>query len=132
MAVKTVSDTYPIEYNQNDSLTRMYNVVSGLDQNYSYDVKDQLLGMTSYQGSNTTSYSYGYDSFGNMTEKSNVGSMAYDAGNRLTSLTRNNGTTVNYRYDANGNQISGTGRMIKSEGSGFHNLIFIWFSNFIC
>ena len=100
------------EYNRNNSVIRQYDSVTGLDQSYHYDVKDQLTGMVQTQGDTTQSYSYGYDNFGNITDKSNVGTMAYDTGNRLVSLTRHDGTVVNYQYDANGNQLSGNGRDI--------------------
>ncbi len=54
--------------------------------------------------------SYSYDSRGNITHKSDAGSMSYAANNRLQSRVDPTGANHTYLYDANGNMQSGDGR----------------------
>lgn len=101
------------EYDGNNSVTRIEDKSRNLVQTYQYDEKDQLTDMSqTLNGANTNSH-YDYDGFGNMTEKSGTGSMAYNGKNQLTSLTRENGQTVSYTYDANGNQVTGGRRTVQ-------------------
>ncbi len=79
---------------------RTVKVEGATTTSYTYDRTDQLLGQS------TGSLSFVYDAFGNMTSKAEtlltVTSFAYDAANRLTTITpaAGAGTTATFTFDA--------------------------------
>jgi len=86
---------YPAGTNSG-KISQMKNAVSGEQVTYLYDSLNRLASAAA-AGLSTT---YGYDGFGNLTDKNNGGNapslhVTLDANNRLSGL--------NYRYDANGN-----------------------------
>ncbi len=82
-----------------------------ISESFSYDSLNRLIGADlSGVGVNT----YQYDSIGNITYKSDVGSYLY--GNGVAgphAVTSTSGPkAASYTYDANGNQLSGNGRTL--------------------
>ena len=134
----------------NSSGTGSLGTVSSPNQatSYSYDVLDDLTGVT--QGSQTRTFaydslkrltsatnpengtvSYGYDSNGNLTSKTDARSItttiAYDALNRPTSKSYNDSpqtATVNYYYDS---QTLPTGAPSYSRGYSTGKLVAVTF-----
>jgi len=77
-------------------------------QSYSYDERDRLVSWT--LGSSTQSYAY--NTIGNITSKTGVGTYTYGASG-ASSVRPHTPSAVNgasYSYDANGNLLSGGGR----------------------
>ena len=74
---------------------------SGTITTYAYDAVDRLT-QDSTVGLNTHTYSYTYDSRGNMTYNSETGTFSYDAGNRKVTGTISNSLST-FTYDHNGN-----------------------------
>ena len=74
---------------------------SGVVSTYTYDLHDNVSGITDPNGNVTT---YHYDDFDRVTKQtspvSGVTTYVYDADNNLTSTTNANGTTETFTYDA--------------------------------
>lgn len=88
-------------------------------EEFTYDGLNRVTGTTlrdnvTQQVLNTTSYAY--DTIGNITWKSDVGSYTYGAGgagpHAVTAVSGGPAGTLAYAYDLNGNMISGAGRAI--------------------
>ena len=96
-------------YDANNSVTRRQDHKNGITETYAYDQMDRLIGHTLNNTHGQKITSYEYDTRGNMTNKSDTGTMAYDEDNQLTTLTKPNSQQVSYLYDHNGNQTRGLG-----------------------
>jgi YD repeat-containing protein len=79
------TDTSLVQYATNN--------VTGTVSQFTYDKGNRLTEATSVNGS--TTYTYGYDSDGNLTSGAAVGSLSYNSGNQIT--------TSGYGYDGTGN-----------------------------
>jgi RHS repeat-associated protein len=88
-----VTDKY--EYDSYGKLT-LYRANTGgatvYEVRYSYDLLDRIATQTETIGGKTTSYAYGYDAVG-----------------RLTEVRANGAVIATYGYDGNGNRVSGPG-----------------------
>lgn len=98
-------------YNSDGLLTRQDNA-NGSCSRYAYD-GDQLTAITHYDaaGSVLSSYTYTYDSIGNviaMTDPSGRWQYAYDTAGQLIRATAPDGTVTTYAYDAAGNRMQTT------------------------
>jgi len=90
------------------NLTSRHDGNKSLNEFFIYDVLNRLTSAT-LSGQPTQSFTY--DSIGNITSKTGVGSYIYGAGTAGPhAVTTAGGTT--YAYDANGNQINGDGRTL--------------------
>jgi RHS repeat-associated protein len=69
---------------------------------YGYDERDRLL--SEQLGANPAT-AYGWDSNGNLTTKDADATYTWDLENRLTKVTKADGTIVEHAYDADGNRI---------------------------
>ncbi|HEX3425363.1 MAG TPA: RHS repeat-associated core domain-containing protein [Acidimicrobiales bacterium] len=85
----------------------------GQTQSFTYDLDGRMLTDTGFDGKTQT---YTYDGFGDLTSGTNAtatDSLAYDADNRLTSITTSGAglatQTVGYGYDPAGSRTSMTG-----------------------
>jgi RHS repeat-associated protein len=96
-------------YDGMDNVTARNDAITGFNEHYRYDSFDRLIRIdrTTQSGQGDLQKRYDYDLFGNMTYKSDAGSMEYDtSNNRLLTLTSSqSGQEKNYHYDANGNRI---------------------------
>jgi len=109
------------------NLTQRHHGAVDLTQTFTYDGLNRLTntqlsgtGAEFYEIVNLTSQTIEYDSLGNITFKSDVGSYSYDSSDfdhamphavKSISGTKN----AQYQYDANGNMISGDGRTIEYD-----------------
>ncbi len=84
--------------------------LAGVSEHYGYDSLDRLQSWQYSDPQRQLARSYSYDSRGNITHKSDAGSMSYAANNRLQSRVDPTGANHTYLYDANGNMQSGDGR----------------------
>jgi len=84
---------------------------SNLRETFSYDALSRLksVGLSVSGAASTQTLSLNYDSSGNITYKSDVGTYLYN-GSQPHAVARAGNTT--YGYDANGNQTTGDGRTI--------------------
>ncbi|PHS71316.1 MAG: hypothetical protein COB22_07365 [Cycloclasticus sp.] len=96
--------TKRIDYNQWIDLAQ-------LEETFNYDNLNRMVSSAVYDQAAKT---YSYDTLGNITSKTGVGSYTYaqNAGPHAVTSVDNNGTISNYAYDANGSMISGAGRNI--------------------
>ncbi len=94
------------DYDALYNVTQREDKIQGITDNYGYDELDRVdyVGRTTTSGSGGYSQDFTYDLLGNLNKNLDVTSMHY-AGNRLTDMSRKNGTTASYQYDANGNMI---------------------------
>lgn len=87
--------------------TRLDLLQQNTRETFSYDELDRLIGSSisgGASGVNHTSRSYGYDSLGNITSKSDVGAYSYSGcGNRPHAVCSAGGKS--YVYDANGSMV---------------------------
>ena len=100
------------QYDNLGNLTQRQDLRQNLVEKSNYDPLNRLTGVTIQAGSLAIAKSYVYDSVGNISFKSDVGSYLYGQ----TGAGPNQVTTAGsktYSYDANGNQISGDGRSIS-------------------
>ena len=117
------SDSAGSGYDSFGNLLTMEDLKSGYTEGYYYDHLHRLTNLERNIVSDNlqSNYDYGYDSRGNITNKSDFGSnyrygnalktLGGNAGsNAVRQLTKNDGTRVNYHYDNNGNQLSGDNR----------------------
>lgn len=85
---------------------------------YTYDNMNRLKTLVNKKGSEViTSFSYNYDSSGNITTVSENGQTTtyeYDALNRLIGITKPSGEVITYQYDSRGNPVKATGVNIDS------------------
>ena len=110
------------QYDLLNNLTRRADLVQEIQEEFGYDALDRLQYATTNstlmgsQAYNRT-LNYQYDTLGNITDKTGVGSMQYGAGSAgphaVTSI--NNGQQ--FSYDNNGNMLSGNGRTIAWNGA---------------
>ena len=98
------------DYNQ-------YSGVTALTETFHYDELNRMQDST-VLGQATTDYHY--DSLGNLTFKTGVGTYSYgtNAGPHAVTQTDLNGILTGYTYDANGNMMSGNGRTITYDSFG--------------
>ena len=89
------------------NLSARFDSVAGFTETFGYDNLNRLT--TATQGAVTTTVTY--DSIGNITNKSNVGTYTYGA--KPHAVTQVTGTlNASYTYDTNGNLTSGAGRTV--------------------
>jgi len=69
---------------------------------YGYDNRDRLL--SEQLGANPAT-AYGWDANGNLTTKDAEATYTWNAENRLTKVTKTDGTVVEHLYDADGNRV---------------------------
>jgi RHS repeat-associated protein len=69
---------------------------------YGYDTRDRLL---SEQADATPATGYSWDANGNLTTKDAEATYVWDHENRLTRVTKTDGTVVEYLYDPDGNRV---------------------------
>lgn len=103
-----------------------YTTGNGFVTHLQYDINNNQLKdiQTTYHGQTIQDYHYEYDDFSNMTSRTNVKyslteSFAYDALNRLISVTDNHGTS-NFNYDPLGCMLSKS----NPEGIVFTNAVY--------
>ncbi len=96
-------------------------------ESYSYDDLQRLLGSarTWTDDASLQADSYAYDDLGNITQKSDFGSVyTYGMSPRgaelagphaVASIQKTDGTTATYTYDSNGNLVQGDGRTITFD-----------------
>ncbi|MAY42505.1 MULTISPECIES: RHS repeat-associated core domain-containing protein [unclassified Neptuniibacter] len=101
------------QYDHLNNVSQRADLITEVEENFTYDNLDRLKSSTvvsTAAGENLTeTKTYDYDTLGNITYKSDVGSYAYD-GPRPHAVTSAGGNT--YEYDDNGNMISGAGRTL--------------------
>lgn len=103
-------------YDGADNVTTRSDTVNGQTDSYSYDAFDRLTDAvrTTNSGQGGFALHYGYDVYGNLTNKSDAGNMVYDpTNNRLKTLSKTNGTQKQYSYDANGNMLQAGDNVVK-------------------
>ena len=103
-------------YDGADNVLSREDAIGGSRDNYQYDAFDRLTSAvrTTNSGKGGFNLSYGYDVYGNLTHKSDAGSLVYDSSNnRLQSLAKTNGTQKQYSYDANGNMLQAGDNVVK-------------------
>ena len=109
-------------YDLLNNLSYRADLIQDVREDFAYDALDRL----TYASTTSTlmgsieynrTLNYQYDTLGNITDKTGVGSMQYGAGgagpHAVTSV--NNGTQ--FSYDANGNMLTGNGRTIRYNGA---------------
>jgi len=98
-------------FDENGNIAQLVDQLRSNTRSYQYDDLDRLTRADNIPDSGAyTSFTYQYDSIGNMTYKSDVGYMAY--GNNAGPHAVTSAGSKNYEYDENGNMISsGTGGM---------------------
>jgi RHS repeat-associated protein len=104
-----IKDIHPLAYayEETDTANRdMYTV------RYAYDALNRPVGETRKHEGADVQVRYGYDANGNRISAENergvVTSYAYDARNRVASMTDGEGQTFRYVYDAAGNKLQDT------------------------
>ncbi len=106
----TVQSLY-YKWDSLDNLDSRYDDNQYISERFTYDSLNRL---TSADVSRVGAKTYQYDSIGNITYKSDVGSYLY--GNGIAgphAVTSTSGIkTASYTYDGNGNQLSGAGRSL--------------------
>jgi RHS repeat-associated protein len=94
-------------YDANNNIVGRIDTVNGVTESYTYDAMERVTAHKLSGASINATTHYGYDARGNMTHKSDAGTMQYDSANRLLSLAKVGGGNSQYQYDANGNQTQG-------------------------
>lgn len=106
-------------YDQLNNVIQRSDLVTDVEENFTYDSQDRLLSSTVtslMQGASyNNSVNYAYDTLGNITYKSDVGSYTYGGTTQTTAgphavLTAGGNS---YQYDKNGNMINGGGRTLQ-------------------
>jgi len=105
-----------------DALSRRTQLTrpNGVNTNYGYDAVSHLLSVLHQAGATTLDgATYGYDSAGNRTSKTNqlnstTSNYTYDSLYELTQVVQGATTTESYGYDAVGNRLSSSGVPIYS------------------
>ena len=112
--VSGVARTTSLAYDALGNLTRI-DRPDGTFSQFGYDYANRLTGVSyGAGGTPTESFSYGYDPAGNLTSfgnGTNTFSLAYDALNRLASVTEPGGATppsISYTYDPAGHRTQTT------------------------
>ncbi|EPJ48893.1 MAG: hypothetical protein OFPI_27180 [Osedax symbiont Rs2] len=102
------------QYDLLNNLPRRADLIQGVQEQFSYDALDRLnyASVSSNlmaSGQYNRSFSYQYDSLGNLTYKTGAGTMGYGAGSAGPhAVTRINSRAIT--YDQNGNMIRNGGR----------------------
>ncbi|MDW6002466.1 RHS repeat-associated core domain-containing protein [Vibrio mangrovi] len=105
-------------YDRMDNVTSRYDAINDIREEYYYDQLDRLK-TNRLTGTNNKhldnplfnkDYTVRYDSEGNITYKSDVGRYIYADPDHAHAVTRAGDNT--YMYDANGNMVTGGGRVI--------------------
>ncbi|MFZ5596903.1 MAG: RHS repeat-associated core domain-containing protein [Bacillota bacterium] len=121
--MKTVTadgKTFTYEYYP-DGMIKAVNYPSGTNirAEYTYDNANRLKKLKNLvNGQAAMVYSYGYDKNGNIisiTENGSTTNYQYDELNRLTGITRPDGTKTGYKYDTRGNRVITTGKETGPE-----------------
>lgn len=103
------------QFDKNGNIITLTDNLRSNIRNFTYDDLDRLTQASNVpaQGGGYTTFSYQYDSIGNMTYKSDVGVMTYGVNAGPHALTSAGGYT--YQYDANGNMISGKNKAMSYD-----------------
>lgn len=105
-------------WDDNGNLTRRTDQrQGGLYEAFAYDGLDRLRSSRVFAvgGTAVPEVTYAYDSIGNISSRSDVGTYAYGSTrpHAVTSTSGIAGRASTYTYDANGNQLAGLGRSIE-------------------
>lgn len=107
---KIIADGRTTVYNYNDDGSKNSVVYSdGSREDYTYYTDGQLNTLVNKKanGAEISRYSYTYDAAHNIlskTDSKGITSFAYDALNRIATITEPNGKAIAYTYDAAGNR----------------------------
>ena len=96
-------------YDQRDNILSREDQLSGISETYSYDHMDRLSNWNYHDTHQQLSRTYEYDNRGNITYKTDAGTLEYDNSNRLIQRSHNN-QSYTYSYDAGGNLLTGDDR----------------------
>ncbi|MFK2823087.1 RHS repeat-associated core domain-containing protein [Arcobacter sp. YIC-80] len=91
-----------------DNVTEIRDLKQNISSFYEYDNLDRLTNTTISTSNKSISLSYRYDSIGNITYKSDVGSYSYRKAHQVSKAGR-----YSYSYDLNGNVIKKDSTTIK-------------------
>ncbi len=109
------------------NLTQRQDAATDLSESFQYDALNRLVhsslsgqGAQLYQLAGVASVDYQYDAIGNLTYKGDTGDYTYGGGNAgphavsaISAGSVVNGLNSAFSYDANGNMLSGNGKVIQ-------------------
>ena len=93
---------YRYTYDERNRIVMRADMKHNIEERFAYDQSDRLVDWHLRHGSDVLHRTYAYDRFGNLTYCSDIGSLSYDARNRLRSI---GSLKLPIAYDRNGNMV---------------------------